>query len=160
MGDKGSGRRTHGRSNTQEYRIWSNMRRRCSSPTYNGYKHYGGRGITVCERWQNFENFLADMGERPSSSHSLDRINNNGSYSPENCRWSTQKEQCNNNRHNKYVVVNGETLTLTQLAERHGLPPQLVTDRAYHGCPVDQLTRPSGQAKWRHGNKWTGKTLT
>lgn len=81
-----------------EKNAWYNMIRRCSVPTCNSYKNYGGRGISVCERWMDFDNFFEDMGNRPSSIHSLDRINNDGNYEPSNCKWSTKNEQMNNRR--------------------------------------------------------------
>jgi hypothetical protein len=81
---------THLLSDTLEYKIWHGMRRRCFNPDNRGFKDYGGRGITVCDRWRDsFENFIADVGFRPSRSHSIDRINNDGNYEPGNCKWST-----------------------------------------------------------------------
>jgi len=93
-------RTTHGRRYTPEYRVWCDMIRRCESPSFKQYKDYGGRGITVCARWRtSFEAFFDDIGERPSSGHSIDRIDVNGNYEPGNVRWATSSEQ-NQNRRN------------------------------------------------------------
>ena len=87
------------RMRTKTYRCWADIKNRCLNPNVKGYEYYGGRGITVCERWKNsFEAFLEDMGEPPTSEHSIDRINNNGNYAPENCKWSTKYEQVHNRR--------------------------------------------------------------
>jgi hypothetical protein len=83
---------------TKEYLIWANMKNRCANPTQASYKNYGARGIKVCARWNRFENFISDMGKRPSDKHSLDRIDNNGNYAPSNCRWATKEEQVANKR--------------------------------------------------------------
>lgn len=83
---------------TPEYRTWKSMLGRCRIKTSTSYKHYGARGISVCERWSSFENFLADMGRRPSPMHSIDRIDNDGNYEPGNCRWATTNVQSRNTR--------------------------------------------------------------
>ena len=90
--------KTHGQSDTVEYQTWRSMLKRCENPKYHNYRLYGGRGVKVCERWHQFENFFADMGPRPSDKHSIDRINNDGNYEPGNCRWATWSEQRLNQR--------------------------------------------------------------
>ncbi len=106
---------THGLSRTRSYRSWSLMKARCSNKNVKRYAEYIDRGITVCERWMEFEKFLADMGEKPEGK-SLDRIDNNKGYSPDNCRWATSKEQMNNTRGNRWITYKSELKRLHEWA--------------------------------------------
>lgn len=111
------------------YRTWIAMRSRCNHPKNVAYKNYGGRGIKVCERWNNsFENFYADMGDRPLGI-GIDRIDNNGNYEPGNCKWSNPKEQNNNRRDNAVFTYQGRTQTLTQWADEYGLDNKFLWHR-------------------------------
>lgn len=136
--------RKHGFSYLPEFKIWRNMKSRCENPRDIGYTFYGGRGITVCTRWQVFENFLADMKPRPSPKHTIERKDNDFGYSPENCRWATYKEQNNNHRGNHLLTYKGRTLTITQWAEECGLKPVTLSHRInYSHWPVEKaLTTP------------------
>lgn len=136
-------RRTHGDSGTTEYRTYSAMLARCYNPNVRNYESYGGRGITVCERWlHSFENFLADIGRRPPGL-SLDRINNDGNYGPENCRWATLREQNQNTRTNKFLTFKGETLPQVEWERRMGLSRGLLCARIADGWSVERaITAP------------------
>ncbi len=105
---------------SKTYGTWRGMIKRCTNPNYNEYKYYGGRGIKVCEAWMKFEGFLQDMGERPPNL-TLDRIDNDGNYCKENCRWHTWKEQNRNRRDNILITINGITKTLPELCEIYNL---------------------------------------
>jgi len=105
---------------TRAYSIWTKMMQRCANPANAKYPIYGGRGIKVCERWLEFGNFLEDMGE-PKAGLSIDRIDVDGGYEKENCRWATAKEQANNTRVNVIVELDGERMTLKQAAEKAGV---------------------------------------
>lgn len=112
----------HGLAYHELQSTYQNMISRCNNKNNKEYKNYGGRGIKVCSEWMSsFKNFLSDMGERPSKIHSLDRIDNNGNYCKENCRWATQREQASNKRVNRMIVFNGVEDTVSNMAKRHGL---------------------------------------
>lgn len=108
--------------NKPEYSTWARMKSRCHNTRSPDYPDYGGRGITVCDRWANsFHNFLDDMGKRPSGSHSIDRIDNNKGYSPENCRWATNAQQSRNKRNNIFISFGGRTMILQDWANELGI---------------------------------------
>jgi hypothetical protein len=107
---------------TSEYNTWCDIKRRCNDPKRKDYERYGGRGIKVCERWNVFENFLADMGKKPSKKHSIERMNNDGLYEPTNCKWATTKEQNNNQRSNILITFDGQTMNMKQWSEAKGIP--------------------------------------
>lgn len=118
------------------------MRRRCERATDHAFVDYGGRGIVVCDRWRDFAAFLEDMGECPSRGHSIDRVDNDGPYSPENCRWATRLEQANNTRANVRITVHGETRTLSEWARLGGFGESTVRARLRRGwSPEDAVTQ-------------------
>lgn len=110
-------RRPHTIRQGRVYNSWRNMLRRVRNPNNTEYQNYGGRGITVCQRWLNFDNFFADMGKPPTEKHTLERIDVNKNYEPTNCCWATIKEQCNNTRRNHFYTYQGQTKTIAQWAE-------------------------------------------
>ena len=122
---------THGMSRTPEYIAWQQMKDRCFNPNHKQHSDYGGRGITVCDRWKNsFQNFFLDMGSRPTAKHSLDRIDNNADYSPKNCRWATKAEQANNQRSNKpLITIENDTRTIAQWAKKMGFSASVIHRR-------------------------------
>lgn len=137
----------HGMEATPIYNLWASMKARCSNPNSRFYKDYGGRGITVCERWEIFENFYADMGDRPEGL-SLDRIDNNKGYSPDNCRWATKLQQRRNTRTNTWLEFNGERRVLTEWAEIVNLSPATIRSRLRASWTVDKaLSTPPDKRK-------------
>lgn len=128
-----SGGRIHKMSFTPTYTAWRGPKARCLNPNEPQYKHYGGRGIKVCDRWlSSFQNFLADMGEKPKGT-TLDRVNVNGDYEPGNCRWVDWKVQQNNRRNNRLLTYEGVTLNATQWAERLGMDLRVIQKRVAAG---------------------------
>jgi len=129
---------THGMSYKKEYRSWSEMKSRCINPNHQAYKNYGGRGILVCDEWSSFDVFYKDMG--PARGLSLDRIDNNGNYCRENCRWATAEQQCNNRRNNKKALWIGVPYTVSQLERLTGMPrakiSKLIDDGHLKACPL------------------------
>lgn len=119
--------------NTPAYRRWYNIKSRCENPRNEKFSDYGGRGVSLCERWQQFDNFVADMGDPPSPTHTVGRKDNNGPYSPENCRWETPEQQANNRRTN--VLIEGQTMA--QHARALGMAPETIAYRLRIG--VDAL---------------------
>lgn len=131
---------SHGMSGTKLYRVWINMRKRCYEPSTSYYKNYGGRGIEVCERWRDsFENFYEDMGSDYKPGFSLDRINNDGNYSPENCRWATKEQQDNNKRSNRYIVTDRGKKTMSQLSKETGISYRTIESRLNRGYPLEYV---------------------
>lgn len=141
---------THGATGTTEFKIWDGIKTRCFCESAPGYKDYGGRGITMCERWRvSFENFLSDVGNRPSLNHSIDRYpNNDGNYEPGNVRWATRQEQQRNRRVNKRFTINGVTMCMAEWAEAYGIDYRVLKGRVRHGWGIeDALTRPVQKKK-------------
>ncbi|WP_075643826.1 hypothetical protein [Paraburkholderia monticola] len=135
---------THRHAKTSIYRIWGLMKTRCNNPSNPAYPQYGGRGIKVCERWEKFENFLADMGERPLGM-SLDRYPDvNGNYEPSNCRWATRVQQANNRTDSCHVTFNGKTLTYAEWEAETGIKQGAIRKRLLAGWDVEKaLTQPT-----------------
>ena len=139
---------SHRDSNSPEHRSWMHMRERCSNPTCADWPRYGGRGITVCQRWDSYETFLSDMGRRPSLLHTLDRRNGDGNYEPDNCRWATRLEQNNNRRNVKKISAFGETHSIAQWALRQGMSYMQLYKRLRSGWPPEKaLTTTSTREK-------------
>jgi hypothetical protein len=137
---------THGMTNTPEFNTWQGIKQRCYWPRYSQFHRYGGRGITVCDRWLGkggFENFLTDMGKRPTRFHQLDRVNNDGNYEPGNCRWATPKEQADNRSTTVMLVAFGRKQAVGKWSKEFGIPSFTVINRIKSGWPVEKaLTQP------------------
>lgn len=125
-----------------EYRTWLNIKSRCYSKSDQSFKNYGGRGIQMSDAWRAcFYTFLEDMGQRPSKRHSIDRIDNNGNYCKENCRWATATEQQNNTRANKTITHDGRTLTIAEWSRVTGIFVKTIAYRRRMGWPAEECLR-------------------
>ena len=133
---------THGLSQTPEYGAWHRMVQRCSDSKVPEYYRYGGRGITVCPEWRDFERFLTDMGRRPFPGATLERVNNDLGYCPDNCRWDTRKAQSRNQVTNHRLTFNGETLSLAEWSERSGIAYSTLRARIRRGWSIDRAMIP------------------
>lgn len=130
--------RKHGCYKTPEYSTWQAMKERCYNENNRSYKHYGGKGITVCDRWlESFENFYEDMGKKPFPDHSIDRIDNSGNYEPGNCRWATYIEQNNNTSRTRLFTVNGQEKKIIELAKENGISQALIQHRLLRGKNIE-----------------------
>ena len=147
----------HKRIKSLEWGIYHAMKNRCLNKNTERYSDYGGRGISICDRWMNgvgektgFQCFLLDMGPRPSSKHSLDRIDNSKNYEPENCRWATRIQQARNARSNRIVSIYGEDLTLAEATERFSsVSAPAVRQRLSRGWDeIRAITAPFGASKY------------
>lgn len=141
---------THGKTDSRVFRVWQGMIARCTNPNNKSYERYGARGITVCKRWMQFENFYSDMGD-PADGLTLDRIDNDQGYSPENCRWATPRQQANNTRKNRHIETCYGKMTIAEVARRAGVAPGTITHRIKAGVSGEALfakgTRPGRPRK-------------
>lgn len=134
---------THGMTGSAEFDIWRAIKARCYNANHGKFSRYGGRGISVCTRWKNsFANFFADMGRRPTPSHSVHRVNNDAGYSPKNCVWATATEQARNKSNSLHITYCGETLTPVQWASRIGISAATIRERLAEGLSTDIVLGP------------------
>jgi len=138
----------HGGAQTFEYRSWLAMRRRCLNPRVKEYPSYGGRGIKICKRWDDYRFFLLDMGRRPSPKHSLERIDVNRGYTPSNCKWATNLEQQRNRRGTMYVVYKKKRVPVSELGEQSLVGVDLFRSRIQQGWPVDRALTMPKSVRW------------
>jgi len=127
----------HGKCGSTEYRIWHMMLQRCTNANNGKFKNYGGRGITVCEKWQDFKGFYADMGDRPEGM-TLDRIDNEKGYFKANCRWASRKQQSNNRSNNLLITYQGKKQTLQMWADELGLKKSTLINRVKRGWTIER----------------------
>jgi hypothetical protein len=134
---------THGERHSSTYNTWCSMKGRCYTSSNTSYNRYGARGIAVCDRWKDsFENFLEDMGHRPSPKHCLDRIDNDGPYSPDNCRWVTYTENNRNRRDSRILPLGEESMTMAAWGERLDISVVTIFNRLERGESIDRALHP------------------
>lgn len=144
--------RVHGMEGTAIYNTWAQMVGRCHNPNATSYPHYGARGIRVCERWRDFKNFYADMGDKPDGK-TLDRLDGGGNYEPGNVRWATPKEQNRNKPRAVMVEWGGKTVTLAELAEQHGISRKKVRARMLLGASLEDALKNVRYGRWNRVKK-------
>lgn len=147
---------THGKSKEPTYSVWSGMLNRCRNPNSPKFYSHGGRGITVCDKWLEFEEFYADMGDKPEGC-SLDRIDNSKGYCKENCRWATPKQQARNTRANKILTWNDEKLCVAEWAEKLNMSPKLIYQRMANGWSVGRTLSTKHDARGDYSPNRTGR---
>lgn len=140
-------------SKTPMYKIWIGIKERCFQENSTNFHHYGGRGITMSYAWYDYNTFKADMGERPSPKHSIDRIDTNGNYCKENCKWSTRSEQCNNKRNNVNITIGPVTLTAAQWEKERGFKPSFITKRINGGWSPEMAVLTPVDRRFSHPKK-------
>jgi len=137
--------KTHGMRRTRLYNIWTQIIQRCTNQRLDHYARYGGRGITVCSEWKDFEVFVEwAMDNGYKNGLTIDRIDVDGNYEPKNCKWSTNLEQARNKRTSRYITIDGETKTVSEWSEISGLPYKTLQRRLYTGCKEEDLLAPVG----------------
>lgn len=147
-------RLSHGMTGTKEFFAWRGILSRCTCKTDEAYDSYGGRGITVCDRWLEFKNFYEDMGNAPSKKHSIDRIDNNDGYYKENCRWAVPKVQQRNRRNNRIIEYNGQKKCISEWAEFLGLTYQALFYRIKRNWSLEEAFNfPHQKRKTKNGYK-------
>ena len=154
LAQRNKDRATHRMTHTATYKSWDAMKYRCLVSTSRDFFRYGARGITVCERWMTFQNFLNDMGERPAGA-TLERIDNDAGYSPGNCRWATPCQQARNRRTTKKYEFAGAMRSIAEIAEMCGIERKTLTHRLRVGWPICEATT----RKSNHGNGWSIKRI-
>lgn len=151
---------THKLSEVPEYQIYHGMKQRCCNPDNTVYRNYGGRGITVCERWINsFESFYSDMGPRPSRKHSIDRIDNNGSYCPENCRWTTVDVQLFNRRTTLFLTYKGVTKPIREWCYQLNMRLETLKSRLRRGWDAEKIINQPIDIKSRKKSSLASSTI-